>query len=584
MNPFKAIGNWFSKRSLASQLYMGFSAAFITAMLLLVWFLHGTIQVIGLNSQGRNVVEEARQAYRLRSQLLNLELAINNFEVTAFEILQPEVLDPTWNEMVDEGISTDNVTDVADQFDSEDTAYVEEFADTEDITDTWDITDTIDLTDTYDVTDTWSITDTWDMTGTEDVTETWVISDTDEIDDTEEFDDTEDDEDTDDADETEGVNSPGGGGGQALGLDKIEVVRLKNLVKDMQSDRSIETALVNSATIHLLGIASLGIVPSWELHDIKFSYAEQLTETEEITDTDETIDTGSITDTTGITDTVEITDTMEITGTDEITETEDITDTVDITDTMGITDTDEITDTEYEDSFAGEEFIESGQITVSAEVTNIDDVIDTIKLTDVQKGQMAEVRYYSWSYAVEDLLDAMMIKAEPGEQAIIKRLATNKAVIDDHYADMVVAARDGDTDLLLELDDQIYEVIPVIDQDVEILTRESVGTLQELSSKVDGLQTQAFTGWLIALPVILAATIFAALVLANRVNQPLLEVALAARDIQSGRTELKNMRKLAERKNEMGGLASDLIDMANALGCRDEVLSREAEEIKVKIK
>lgn len=71
--------------SVVTQLYLGFSIVFLSALLALVYFIRITPQLTHLTEQSQVTTAQMRDTLDLRASLNNLELAINRFEISEDE-------------------------------------------------------------------------------------------------------------------------------------------------------------------------------------------------------------------------------------------------------------------------------------------------------------------------------------------------------------------------------------------------------------------------------------------------------------------------------------------------------------------
>lgn len=141
-----------------------------------------------------------------------------------------------------------------------------------------------------------------------------------------------------------------------------------------------------------------------------------------------------------------------------------------------------------------------------------------------------------------------------------------------------------DTERLLALDDQAYEIIPVLYIHLDEIIRRRSERLDEISFETGLYQLQVLLVAGVGLLIFLALSTISLVLIHGQINVPLRRLAEATAAIEAGRFQPATLQSIAARTDEIGEMSNELLRTAEHLATRQATLEQQAQEIRGKIK
>jgi nitrogen fixation/metabolism regulation signal transduction histidine kinase len=149
----------------------------------------------------------------------------------------------------------------------------------------------------------------------------------------------------------------------------------------------------------------------------------------------------------------------------------------------------------------------------------------------------------------------------------------------------VIQAVDAeDWERVVQLDEEAYTLVqPIVDQ-IEGRIQVRSDALAELRDQVDTFTTLSWLSIALALPAFVAAIAVAAWIVARQIHGPVIRMTDELPRIEEERFDPAGLSPLAERRDEVGYLAREYLQMASAVLGRRAGLQQEADEIRARIR
>jgi len=193
---------------------------------------------------------------------------------------------------------------------------------------------------------------------------------------------------------------------------------------------------------------------------------------------------------------------------------------------------------------------------------------------------------YRSSYArlQQSLANAAAEAEIPEEKAGLDSLIQDLATLRQQFDQVIQAVDEEDWEKVVALDSQAYTLVgPIFDQ-IDSLIQARTETLLELRSEVALFTDLSWLAIALALPILLVVVTIAALVISRQIHAPLIRMTDELKHIQEARFDQAALGSLPERRDEVGYLAREYLQMASAVLNRQAGLQQEASEVRAKIR
>lgn len=190
--------------------------------------------------------------------------------------------------------------------------------------------------------------------------------------------------------------------------------------------------------------------------------------------------------------------------------------------------------------------------------------------------------------ALGQLIDENIIELSPMltglDAASLNQVAAGKQQL-TRLADEVVKAVDQkDWPKLKSVDDQLYNALGPVLTVMDSLVDRQIEGLDRIQVEADLFSWVIYIAGALALPVFVLLALAAALIIYRQIDLPFEVLASAATDLLNGKPCPAEVPQLSQRSDEIGMLSAEFVTMAAAIASRDDELSREADEIRGKIR
>lgn len=193
---------------------------------------------------------------------------------------------------------------------------------------------------------------------------------------------------------------------------------------------------------------------------------------------------------------------------------------------------------------------------------------------------------YNSSYArLQQSLANIAAKTQlPGEKQVLDDLAQDIAVLRDGFDGVIEAVDEEDWSGVVARDEEAYTLVqPIIDQ-IESRIQVRSAALAELRGQVDTFTTLSWVTIALALPAFVVVIVVVAWIVARQIHGPLIGMTDELQRIAEERFDPAVLGGLAARRDEVGYLAREYLQMASAVMHRQANLQQEADEIRAKIR
>lgn len=172
----------------------------------------------------------------------------------------------------------------------------------------------------------------------------------------------------------------------------------------------------------------------------------------------------------------------------------------------------------------------------------------------------------------------------PDEKEVLDTLAQDIGALREDFDRVIQAVDAEDWEAVTALNEKARTLVqPIADQiDGRIQVRSDI--LAELRGKVDTFATLSRLIIALALPAFIVAIVVVAWIVARQIHGPLIRLTDELEAIEEERFEPGALAGLAERRDEVGYLTREFLQMASAVFHRRTGLQQEAEEIRAKIR
>jgi CHASE3 domain sensor protein len=198
---------------------------------------------------------------------------------------------------------------------------------------------------------------------------------------------------------------------------------------------------------------------------------------------------------------------------------------------------------------------------------------------------ISEITFYASSATFDDTIRQLQAEAtDPQEQASLARLQQQKESHSNIFHDIVEAVFDEDWDTVDELDGQAYDILVEMYDEIDAIVLQGEELLDSLREKVNSFRNLAWLMIFLTLPIFVAIVCVSAIVVHFQINDPLIRLSQAVKEVETGKFKPESLGRLLERQDEIGAMAREFAQMEAAIQDRRAKMRQEADEIRAKIK
>lgn len=210
----------------------------------------------------------------------------------------------------------------------------------------------------------------------------------------------------------------------------------------------------------------------------------------------------------------------------------------------------------------------------------------------VTSSELAEMRLAALDQRIDETLLALQQQPPTGNSAPFEALAGNKEtlaalvaqIIDEVDQQDALDYEDQDWSEAGQLTVQINQQFDSLYADLRLLREEGRAQLDALGQQAEFSSLLAMAVGLLSIPIFLGLAFLVAVTIYVQINLPLEQLAQAARELKERKFNPAGLDKLAQRGDEIGGMAREFLKTAEAVQARTSELEQEAAEIRAKIK
>jgi methyl-accepting chemotaxis protein len=210
----------------------------------------------------------------------------------------------------------------------------------------------------------------------------------------------------------------------------------------------------------------------------------------------------------------------------------------------------------------------------------------------VTSSELAEMRLTALDQRIDETLLALQEQPPTGNAASFEALAGKKEtlaalvaqIIDEVDEQDALDYEDQDWSEAGQLTVQINQQFDNLYADLRLLRNEGRAQLDVLGAQAEFSSLLAMIVGLLSIPAFLGLAFLVAVTIYVQINLPLEQLAQAARDLKERKFNPADLEKLAQRNDEIGGMAREFLKTAQAVQARTSELEHEAAEIRAKIK
>jgi methyl-accepting chemotaxis protein len=192
-----------------------------------------------------------------------------------------------------------------------------------------------------------------------------------------------------------------------------------------------------------------------------------------------------------------------------------------------------------------------------------------LKILDIEIGETASALRPSFGVEDQDSLDKFTVYMGQLSE-VVSRLA--ERVDEEAWSEV------------LELDNTAYEILEPLFAQLDSIGERGLEQLFQVWRDVENFGRLITVSTALAVPLFLLLAGITALVIYNQINQPMEQLARAAKGVTRGDFDAAELQKLAARSDEVGVIAADFLAMSEAVRRRSEQLRQEADEIRARIR
>lgn len=142
----------------------------------------------------------------------------------------------------------------------------------------------------------------------------------------------------------------------------------------------------------------------------------------------------------------------------------------------------------------------------------------------------------------------------------------------------------GKYDQVAALDEQAYTIIPDLFKRLDEVIERSSSRVDDIDREISAFQLVVSAGVILGLLLFVWLAMAALLLIHRQINTPLGQLSQAVAAIETGRFDPASIQHLAERQDEIGAIAGELVSAAGRLSEHQVELKRQAEETRRKIR
>jgi methyl-accepting chemotaxis protein len=210
----------------------------------------------------------------------------------------------------------------------------------------------------------------------------------------------------------------------------------------------------------------------------------------------------------------------------------------------------------------------------------------------VTSSELAEMRLTALDQRIDETLLALQEQPPTGNAASFEALAGKKEtlaalvaqIIDEVDEQDALDYEDQDWSEAGQLTVQINQQFDSLYADLRLLRNEGRAQLDAVVQQAEFSSLLAMIVGLLSIPAFLGLAFLVAVTIYVQINLPLEQLAQAARDLKERKFNPADLEKLAQRNDEIGGMAREFLKTAQAVQARTSELEHEAAEIRAKIK
>ena len=193
--------------------------------------------------------------------------------------------------------------------------------------------------------------------------------------------------------------------------------------------------------------------------------------------------------------------------------------------------------------------------------------------------------YYSSYARLQQSLAKIATQTEtPGEKDALDELAQDVATLRGQFDRVIQAVDAKDWARVVALDEEAYALVQPIFEQIDSLVQARGEVLAELRDQVDTFTTLSWLALALAVPVFVVIILVVAGIVARQIHGPLMRMTDELKRIEEERFDPEGLAALAARRDEVGYLAREYLQMAAAVLNRQAGLAQEAEEIRARIR
>jgi nitrogen fixation/metabolism regulation signal transduction histidine kinase len=197
---------------------------------------------------------------------------------------------------------------------------------------------------------------------------------------------------------------------------------------------------------------------------------------------------------------------------------------------------------------------------------------------------LSQQALYSAYDQVQRSISTLALNLEEEEAAQFDQFISNNDQLSDITDQVIQAVDDENWDLVLELDDQANTLIGQMNQVVDGFQSSRLQQLHDMNEQTDRFNTISTISLLVMLPVLLILAGLVAVVIYQQINRPLFDLTAASQAVLEDQFQPQALTKLTARKDEIGAIARQFVQMAASVKQRSVLLRQEANAIRAKIR
>jgi len=170
------------------------------------------------------------------------------------------------------------------------------------------------------------------------------------------------------------------------------------------------------------------------------------------------------------------------------------------------------------------------------------------------------------------------------EKAALDKLALDIAALRQRFDQVIQAVDREDWEAVVGLDDEAYALVEPIFSQFDRLIQARSDALLDQRDEAGAFTDLVWLAILLALPVFLVVVVVVVLIVARQIHTPLIRLTDELVPIQQDDFDPAALAPLPERRDEIGYLAREYLQMAAAVLQRRAGLQREADDIRARLR